>query len=63
MRVMLVPLLLLGVSSDVVFKEQTLPGDVGRILSVFVVIELLTGFSSFRLGIFCRLLQDQKAQV
>ncbi len=44
-----VPLLLLSVSSDIVLEEQTLPRDVGRVLSVLVIVELLTRFSS-RLG-------------
>lgn len=53
-----VPLLLLGVSSDVVLEEQTLPRNVGRVLPVLVIVELLPGFSShLRLRIICRLLQ------
>ena len=37
------PLLLLGVASDVVLEEQPLPGDVGGVLAVLVVVQLLPG--------------------
>lgn len=43
---MFLPLLLLSVSSDVMLEEQTLPRDVGRVLSVFVIVQLLTRFPS-----------------
>lgn len=43
---------------DVVLEEQTLPRDVGRVLSVLVIVQLLTGFSSgLRFRIVSRLLQ------
>lgn len=38
------PLLLLGVAPDVVLEEQALPGDVGRVLPVLVVVQLLASF-------------------
>lgn len=40
------PLLLLGVAPDIVFEEQALPRDVGRVLSVLVIVQLLSSFSS-----------------
>lgn len=40
------PLLLLGVPPDIVFEEQALPRDVGRVLSVLVIVQLLSSFSS-----------------
>lgn len=43
--------------SDIVLEEQTLPWDVGRVLSVLVIVELLTWFSSrLCLRVVCRLL-------
>lgn len=41
-----VPLLLLGVAPDIMFEEQTLSRDVGRVLSVLVIVQLLSSFSS-----------------
>lgn len=42
--------LLLGVASHVVFKEQTFSGNVGGVLSVLIVVQLLTWFPP-RLGL------------
>lgn len=55
---MLVPLLLLSMSSDIVLKEKTLSGDVGWVLPVLVIVELLARFSScLCLRIICGLLR------
>lgn len=40
-----IPLLLLGVPPDIMFKEQTLSRDVRRVFSILIVIELLSSFS------------------
>jgi len=46
------------VAADVVLEEQTLPGDVGGVLSVLVIVQLLTGFPPrLRLRVVCGLLQ------
>lgn len=39
------PLLLLGVPPDIVFKEQALSGDVSRVFPVLVIVQLLSSFS------------------
>lgn len=52
-----VPLLLLSVPPDVMLEEQTLPGDVGRVLPVLVVVQLLAWLpSALRFRIHRRLL-------
>lgn len=40
------PLLLLGVPPDIMLEEQTLSRDVGRVLSVLVIVQLLSSFPS-----------------